>query len=1200
MKKILSLTLIAFMVLSSCSKKGNEVKLVNKNFGNELAMDQAMEFTFDKALVPDSVVGTWTDLEYITFQPEIPGRYHWESKSKLVFMPKNGLRPATNYQATISQNILKHNPTLALAGQTKFQFHSPFAEMVSSRAYWRYDENTNEQGIWLEMNFNYPVNPSEVSKLLDVEIADASIDPKLVSGENSKTIHMMVTDIDRKDMQYPVSIRLDKGLVPMGGSSRSKEAYSNQFTIPSPQELEITEIQTTHDGMEGTLNLYTSQQVVKENIRNYISISPSVNYSVEVEPGYILITSEYFDVDKEYKITIKEGLGGTLGGKLKYEYNQPVTFGEVEPTIKFADSKEFYVSGSGSRNIQVAILNVPKVNVQVTKIYENNIISYMSNSYSNYYYDYEYDEYYYSSPNVGNLGDVVYEEEIETRTLPKKGSNRVLTLDFEDKLKDNKGIYVIEIKSADDYYPRASKMLSISDIGLIVKDGQKQVMVFANSIKTAKPLANIEVSFIGRNNQLTQRLTTDKNGVAVFEYSSLKAPGFETTMVTARLGDDFNMIPLDKTRINTSRFDVGGKYPNPSGMEAFVYAERDLYRPGEKVNISTIVRNAKWESPGELPVIMKFVAPNGKVFKTIRKTLNQYGSFEAGIDLPSSAQTGSYIANIYSGNEILIGSKVIKVEEFMPDRIKVKVNIDKEEYKPGEQFFIDVEAVNFFGPPAANRNFEVQLTTNRLGFYPKKYRGYNFYIQGARTSFSNVLRQDVTDSEGKGQLSLTVPEVYKDMGILSTDVFVTVFDETGRPVNRLSNFKIITQDVFYGIRNPDYYVKTNQPVNVDIIALDKDENALKDVEAHVKLIRYEYKTVVSKSGKYYRYRSEKIEHVLEDKTIKLYGTATNFGFVPEFSGEYEIRVSAPGVNTFVNERLYAYGWGSTSYGSFKVDNEGQIEIETDKESYHVGEKANIILKAPFSGKILLTLETDKVIDYYYLETDKRAASISIEMKDEYLPNVYIGACLFRPHEVSDIPLTVAHGYTSLKVENPVNKIPLTITAVKKSRSNMQQKIKVTGKPNSALTLAVVDEGILQVAGMSTPDAYEFFYRKRALQVATSNVYPYLFPELGMLSSHTGGDGGSMADRLNPIQNKRVKLVSYWSGILETNSKGEAEYTIDIPQFSGDLRIMALSYNGKAFGSAQENMKVADPLVTSVALPRFLSPGDHVQMPVTLT
>ena len=327
------------------------------------------------------------------------------------------------------------------------------------------------------------------------------------------------------------------------------------------------------------------------------------------------------------------------------------------------------------------------------------------------------------------------------------------------------------------------------------------------------------------------------------------------------------------------------------------------------------------------------------------------------------------------------------------------------------------------------------------------------------------------------------------------DVFVTVFDETGRPVNRLKHLTVYTQDVFYGIRSDDYYAKTGQPAKYNLIAVDKNGNELTGVNAHIKLIRYEYKTVLSNSGGYFRYRSEKVEKVLQDKIIKINGTTTSFTFIPDYSGEYELRIAAPDASTYVKNELYAYGWGSTSYSSFKVDNEGQIEIELDKEKYTIGDKANVLLKAPFAGKILVTLETDKVIEHFYIETDKRAASFQLNIKPEYLPNVFISATLFRAHEVSDIPLTVANGYACIKVDDPANKMQIAIEAPEKSRSNTKQTIKIKAKPNSALTIAVVDEGILQVAGYPTPDPYGFYYQKRALQVQTSNIYPYIFPEI---------------------------------------------------------------------------------------------------------
>ncbi|MBN1597098.1 MAG: alpha-2-macroglobulin family protein [Bacteroidales bacterium] len=1200
MKSKSFLLLLIYAMLTTCSGD-KKIKLIDKNFDEEIPVKALLSFTFSEDLVPDSIVGVWTDKEYIKIDPSVEGKFHWQNKNTLVFAPAESFLPATNYSAKYTDKIFKYVKK-GFSGDKQFSFHTPFLEILSSHVFWNLESESSEPFLKADIEFNYDIQPDKLSEFLSIEIDNQPGTYEIRSKETGDIIEAVITGIKAEDKDFKVMIKIGEGLTPVAGSENLGKEYQEKIDVPSPYKLNITDIQANHDGNEGSILVYTTQMVEQEEIKKYISIDPAIRYKVDVQSGYFTIQSENFSIDSKYDLVIKKGLPGKIGGQLKYDYSQPVSFGKVKPTIRFIDQKEFYVSGKGSRNVQVALIGVPRVTVKVTKIYENNIISYLRNSNSYYYDEYYYDDYYYYSYNdPGNLGDVIYEKEIETGELPRKGSNRLLNFDFEDKLAQHKGIYVVEIKSPDDYWLRASKMIAISDIGLIVKQGKNSVSVFANSIKSADPIAGATIRFIGQNNQVTHTAKTNADGVAVYEYDELKAPGFRTSIIAAQLNDDYNVIPLNKTRINTSRFDVGGKRQNESGFDAFIYGDRNLYRPGETVHISCIIRDYEWKSPGSVPVILKFITPTGKTYKTIRKTLNNEGSFETDIELLTSAGTGSYIANIYTTNNVLIGSQIIKVEEFMPDRIKVDIELNKKEFKPGEQINLDISAVNFFGPPAANRNYEVELTTSRMNFYPKKNSEYSYYIEGARSSFSDIYREGTTNDEGSASQAFFIPREYKNMGVLKSDIFVTVFDETGRPVNRLKRINIYTQDVFYGVRSDDYYIKTGSPVKFELIAVDKEGNALENTEARVKLIKHEYKTVLSKSGDYFRYRSEKVEKVLKDEKMILNGKLTHFTYIPDLSGEYELRVSAPGVSTYANCHIYAYGWGSTSFSSFKVNNEGQIDIETDKEKYKVGERANVILKTPFTGKVLVTLESDKVIDYFYIETDKRAASFTIDMKDEYLPGFYISATLFKAHSETDIPLTVAHGIKPVKVDNPDYKMPVEITAVDKSRSNTSQTITVKSKPNSKITIAAVDEGILQVAGYSTPASYDYFYQKRALEVSSSNIYPYLFPEVGMTRSQTGGGEGEMMEkRLNPIQGNRVKLVSFWSGILETNSKGEAKFDIDIPQFSGDLRIMAVGYTGQIFGSKHTNMKVADPLVMSVALPRFMSPGDKLIVPVILT
>ncbi|MBI4645994.1 MAG: alpha-2-macroglobulin family protein, partial [Bacteroidia bacterium] len=1205
MKPIYLLFAVAIVLFTYCSKK-DTVQLVEKNFQEEVPLMTNLSFIFDKNLVEERDLNFWDTVEYIVFEPEIKGRFMWTAENTLVFSPIRQLAPSTAYTGELTDLLVK-GKALKLTGEKEFQFHTPYLSLINAVGYWAAPDNEPANAsVNISFNFNYQVRPSDLADKLSVEIDGNKKNFTLITKEPDESLAIFLPGIKFEDKTLSGKIKIAEGMNAAYGTVATQEEITRDVDIPTPFKLSIQDISAQHDGVTGKVTVYTSQRINTQDAKDFISFAPEIQYSIDVKEQEFIISSDEFDAEESYEITIKEGLKGQLGGILKYDFTQNLSFGQLQPCIRFLNKKSAYLSGKGSREIEVSIVNIPKVKVTITKVYENNIISFIGNEYGYYYGDdygyddYYYDEYYYgtSYSNAYKYGDVVYEQEYLTKDLPRSGKNTVIKLDFPDKLLNYNGLYVVNVSSVDDYWLQDGKILTISDIGLITKAGKNKIHVFANSIKNAEPLSNVEISFIGENNQVAKTIKTDADGVAILEQGALPAPGFSIQLVTASHSGDFNYINFNKSQVNTADFDIGGFRENISGYNAFIYGDRDIYRPGETINITGILRTHQWNAPGQIPVKIKFLLPNGNEYKTIRKTLNEHGSFETSLSLPPAAMTGSYTVQILTSNDVYINSKWVKVEEFVPDRINVKVEPDKKELKPGQDLNLHINAMNFFGPPAAQRNYEVEQSLMRKYFSPKKNYGYNYDIVGAESYFQKIVRTGKTDDQGNAVETFHIPEHYAHMGVLLSDYFITVFDETCRPVNRRKSINIYTQDVFYGIEYCDSYYKTGIPVQIPVIAADKDGNALNNIPAEITLIKHEYKTVLNKSGEYFRYRSEHEEKILENQVITINGTETVYSFIPDMSGNYEIRISAPDINTYVSRTIYCYGWGMTSFSSFQVNNDGKIDIVADKEQYQVGDKAKLILRAPFSGKVLVTVENNKVVEYFYKETDKRALSFDLNIKEEYIPNVYITATLFKPHEKTDLPYTVAHGFASLMAENPVNKLTVQIEAAKQSRSNTKQKIVIRSKPNSAVTVAAVDEGILQVTGYETPDPYNYFYAKRALEVNSYDIYPYLFPEI--IASLQGGDGMDMEKRINPMTNKRFKLVSFWSGILETDNSGEAEFEISIPQFSGDLRIMTVNYKAQSFGSAFTNMKVADPLVISTALPRFLSPGDTIDVPVNLS
>jgi alpha-2-macroglobulin len=1204
-KYLFATTIVVAIFLSSC--KQNYVALDFTSAKGEVPQLGNLIFRFNKSLVPDSLINNWDSTGYVKFEPEIPGKFRWEAPDQLVFSPSQPLSPATSYKAVINDEVLHYSKYNSVKDKENISFHTVGLQLTDAQVTWVLpSENSHNAVPQVAIAFNYPVKPSDLQGKMHLLVEGNETNFALQSISSSNNILLRLDGFKAEDKNFEAKLVIEKGLLPVGGHNSTSDKIETLLTITSPYILTINNVESEHDGTEGEVRISTSQQLSGDDITRKIKFSPSVDYKIEFTEMGVVLRSEKFNAENSYELIISKGLRGRIGGVLKEDYNGSVAFGELQSDIKFTNSKAVYLSKKGGGNIEVRITNTPKVKLIISRIYENNLLMAHRYGYSPEDEDNtdRNDEGEYGGENnyINSVaGDVIYTKEIDTRSLPKSGNGRILNISqFADRLNDTKGIYHIMLRSSKDYWVNDSRFISMSDIGLIAKHGEDKIVVFANSIKSATGMAGVTINVFGLNNQLMGTGSTNSEGVAEIALVKRSYSGFKPAMIIAKTADDFTYLPFFNTQVNTSRFDVGGKHNNASGLDAFVYAERDIYRPGEKVNFALLVRDMKWKSPGEIPMQLKFILPNGKEFKTFRKSLNEGGTAEGSVDIPTSAITGSYVLEVYTSNGIFLSSKNFMIEEFVPDRIKVSAKLDKPWLKPGDASELFINAVNFFGPPAAGRNYEMEVQVRQKTFNAKSFPGYDFSLANQESFNDKEVKEGKTNEAGNATETFKVPEMYANSGMLQANFYTTVFDETGRPVSKLTSADIFTQDIFNGINDDGYYYYAlNQPVKFQLVSLNKDAMVV-PATARITVIKHEYKTALVRSGSYFRYDSQQEDKILVNGDLTV-GNGTAYIYIPRSPGSYEVRISRPGAHTYVAKHFYSYGsWGNNS-NTFEVDNEGHVDIETDKETYNPGDVAKVLFKAPFSGRMLVTTERDGLLSYQYIDVSNRSATVNLKLDASHVPNIYITATLFKPHEISDIPLTVAHGFSSIKIEDKQRKLPVVITAKTNSRSNTRQEVRVKTEPGSYVTLAAVDNGVLQVSDFKTPDPYNYYYQKKALEVNAYDMYPLLFPELRTGLSSTGGDGESdMSKRNNPMPAKRIKILSYWSGIRKADGNGIAEFSFDVPQFNGQVRLMAVASKEEKFGAAETNLQVADPVVISASLPRFLSPGDTAYVPVTLS
>ncbi len=1215
--------------VSSCSfHSGLEVK--STNFNDIISPQQNLVFTFNADVVADSLVDQWDTTEYVHFEPPVRGVCKWISAHELSFSPAQQFAPSTNYTIDITKSVLGlGGEKTALGSDVHFTTHTPYLKMESCDASWvRVAERGGVVELQATLHFNYPVKAQSVGALLHLTVNDqpaAFTVPDVTVGPDVKIELQNLGDaVDDGLLKASVSA----GLSCVGSEWKTTSDMLVETQVTSRKKLEITSCSTEFEDGMGIVKFYTSQPV--ELVANqWGKVDPEVSGLQNEITDYGFRLKGNFEASRNYSILIYKTLKGVLGGVMSQDYVKNINFGALEPQIKFSSAKAMYLSPKSYRNIGVRIVGVPKVKVTIIKIFENNIQAFLREARQYYYDDESNNDYHdydvsssgdgeddaeYHQPSYGGgygnfdrsaeyykiYGNVISEHEYDTKSFAKNGNVSLLNLSV-DNLGEYKGIYVVKVESMDDRYLSAGKLVSVSDIGMIAKQSRNDVYVFCNSIKSAESMNGVTVKFVSTNNQVLQSTITDGNGVAKFENVLRKAKDFTVGMITATVAGDFNYMMFNDTHVETSRFDVGGLQENSTGLQAFLYGDREAYRPGETLHFNTIVRDSKWNAVTKVPIKLRISAPDGKEWRLLKLSLDGEGSAATDIPLPNSMTTGTYQAEVLSSNDIILCSKSVSVEEFVPDRIKVSLTTSKQVYEVSDSIVASVNAMNYFGPPAANRNFEISCDLGRKYFQPKQFKNYNFSITTQNTkNVANQVQQGKTDEHGNASVSFAIPAELENSGMLSAKVFGTVFDETGRPVNRLATVDVPTQKVFFGIRYGDGYMPAHQNVNVPLVAVDKNGNAV-SAQARVQFVRNTWQTVLQKNDwGGFSYVSQKKMEVLMDKVLTISGSSSSVNVTPPVSGDYEVRVMSPESDNYVSRWFWAWYWGSSESTSFEVKKEGTVDISLDKASYRVGETANVLFKTPFAGRLLVSIERNGVQSYQYLRTDERSAKMELKITGDMTPNVYVVATLFKPLDDGSMPLTVAHGAAPVMCEPENSHIAVSIDAPERCRSNTRQTVRVHAAPGSELTIAVVDEGILAIKRTKTPDPHEYFYQKRALQVESFDLYPYIFPDLKPTKTSYGAGDDSYENRLSPVITKRFNLIAYWSGIVKATGSGEASYSFDIPQFSGSLRVMAMAYHGKAFGSADKNITVADPLVVSSGLPRFLSPGDTVHIPVTLS
>jgi len=357
-KPFLVTIIIVTIFLPACKK--NAVQLEYTNAKGEVPQMGNLIFRFNKSLIKDSLLNVWDSTDYISFTPKIPGRFRWESPDQLVFSPAVLLQPATTYTAKFSNEVLRYSKYDKVEGADKISFNTPALTLENAQVVWTMpDEATRNVVPQLDLFFNYKIDPAKLKEKLAIEVdgKETSFTPQTISSDTK--ISFRLASFKPEDRDYETKITIGKGLAPEGGTNSIAKSITEHLSVPSPYVLAIQNVESEHDGTEGTIRVTTSQQIVEADLKSYIKLDPAVQFTTEVDESGLTLRSDKFDIEKSYTVTFKEGLRGKIGGELKEESQHQVAFGELEAGISFTSKKAVYLSKRGAQNMEVKITSIP-------------------------------------------------------------------------------------------------------------------------------------------------------------------------------------------------------------------------------------------------------------------------------------------------------------------------------------------------------------------------------------------------------------------------------------------------------------------------------------------------------------------------------------------------------------------------------------------------------------------------------------------------------------------------------------------------------------------------------------------------------------------------------------------------------------------------------------------------------------------------
>ncbi|MDP2386249.1 MAG: MG2 domain-containing protein [Bacteroidota bacterium] len=752
-----------------------------------------------------------------------------------------------------------------------------------------------------------------------------------------------------------------------------------------------------------------------------------------------------------------------------------------------------------------------------------------------------------------------------------------------------------------------SRNILASNIGLLAKKGNDgSYLVMTSDIVTAKPMSGVSIEAYDFQQQLMGEAKTDGTGLATFEFKR------KPFVLIAKSGQERNYLKLEDGLSNSlSSFEVNGEIIQ-KGLKGFIYGERGVWRPGDSLFLSFMLEDKDKKLPLEYPVTMELINPMGQVVQKLVQSKNVDGIYDFRTKTDNYAPTGNYTAKVKAGGAAF--TKTIKIETIMPNRLKL--NLDFNTKMLTAESAVDLKGtlqVNWLhGAVGKNLESKIDVTFSPTSTEFKGYKGYTFDNPASGFySESQTIFDGRTDENGFTQVNASFTGVKNAPGFLNANFTVRAFEEGGAFSTDRFSMPFSPYTHYVGVKIPEApkergYLETDTDQEIKIATVDENGNpASREVTVKV------YK--VSWRWWWDNYNDDLSSYVGNDYKQAIYtedittsGGKASFKFkinYPEW-GRYLVYVTDKTSGHSAGQTMFI-DWPSWQ-GKSPKGNEGatMLNISSDKTEYNVGDEVKLSIPSGKEGKALISLETGtKVLQTFWIDTKNGVTDYSFKVTDAMTPNIYVHATLIQPHGnvMNDLPIRL-YGVLPLMIKDEKTVLKPKITCADSWRPESEVEVKVSEEQGKemAYTLAIVDEGLLDITRFKTPDPWSTFYAKEALGVKTWDIFDMIIGASGKVMQRILSIGGdSELDAKSGSNAQRFKPMVRFVGPFKLD-KGESNtHKIKIPQYVGAVRVMVVAAKDGAYGNSEKSVKVKKPLMILSTLPRVLGPDEEVDLPVTV-